>query len=71
MKDYEVIAVDEHIVVGVEGHYVGDWPERREACLLNKKTGKQEQWFECDADCEKPTLLIDGTQFEFIKECGA
>ncbi len=68
MCSHRIIAVDEHIIVGIEGHYIGEWPERREACLLNKKTGKQEKWYEANIDCKEPTLLIDNMQFEFISE---
>jgi len=64
--EYILVAIDEHIVVGVQGHYIGDWPERREACLRHKETGRQELWMECD-EFAGYVIEIDGMGFEYVR----
>lgn len=63
--DYRVLYKDEHIVVGVNGHYQGEWPVRMEATLLNKE-GKMELWMESD-DYAEHVIVIEGVGFEFIR----
>ncbi len=62
--EYKIKHIDEHIIVGVEGHYKGEWPERREAILEND--GEQELWME-NNDFAGYVLVIDGMGFEFIR----
>lgn len=64
--EYIIEHIDEHIIVGVEGHYQGEWPERREAVLKND--GGLELWMEND-DFAGYVIVIDEVGFEFIRSC--
>lgn len=63
---YKIKHIDEHTVVGVDGHYEGHWPSSREAVLENSETGEQELWIECD-DFAGYVIVIKGVGFEFVR----
>lgn len=65
--EYELIAVDQHIIINEHGARQVDCPNPKEAVLKDRKTNRQELWAENDHYAGY-VIEIGGVGFEFVRE---